>query len=101
MENAILERIKYPNCPMNPMDKMGKKKVLEYDVVIEQDEDNVYIAYVPELPGCHTQGDSIKEVMKNASEAIELYLEHVKGKVEHPMKFVGVKKVPVSKAASA
>ena len=37
---------------MQVMAKSGKRKVHEYDVVIEQDEDGVYIAYVPELPGC-------------------------------------------------
>jgi len=39
-------------CAMQVMAKSGKRKVHEYDVVIEQDEDGVYIAYVPELPGC-------------------------------------------------
>ncbi|MFP3949858.1 MAG: type II toxin-antitoxin system HicB family antitoxin [Candidatus Micrarchaeia archaeon] len=101
MENEFSETIKYPGCGIEPMAKAGKGKVLEYDVIIEQDENGVYVAHVPELPGCHTQGNSLKEVLENASEAIELYLEHAKGKIEHPMKFVGVKKVPVSKAASA
>ena len=43
-------------------------------VVIEKDEYGYY-AYCPELEGCHTQGDSIDEVMANMKEAIELYLE--------------------------
>ena len=47
----------------------------EFNVVILEDEDNGYIAIVPELPGCHTQGDSLDEVIKNIREAIELYLE--------------------------
>ena len=51
---------------------MSKK----YDVIIEKDENGIYVASVPELPGCHTQGDTIKEVMKNISEAIELYVEY-------------------------
>ncbi len=101
MENEVLETIKYPGCGMETMAKAGKRKIKEYDVIIEQDENGAYVAHVPELPGCHTQGNSVREVLENASEAIELYLEHAKGKVEHPMKFVGVKKVPVSKAASA
>ncbi len=53
---------------------MGKK-ILEFSVVILEDESGGYIAVVPELPGCHTQGDSLDEVIKNAREAIELYLE--------------------------
>ena len=50
------------------------RKVREFSVVILEDETGGYIAVVPELPGCHTQGDSLDEVMKNIKEAIELYL---------------------------
>jgi len=52
-----------------------EKKVHEFSVVILEDESGGYIAIVPELPGCHTQGDSLDEVIKNIREAIELYLE--------------------------
>jgi predicted RNase H-like HicB family nuclease len=44
------------------------------NVIIEKD-DFGYFAYVPELKGCHTQGESFEEVMKNIKEAIELYVE--------------------------
>ena len=50
-------------------------KVREFSVVILEDETRGYIAIVPKLPGCHTQGDGLDEVMKNVKEAIELYLE--------------------------
>jgi len=43
-------------------------------IVIEKDEYGYY-AYCPELEGCHSQGDSLDEVMGNIKEAIELYLE--------------------------
>lgn len=43
-------------------------------IVIEKDEHGYY-AYCPELEGCHTQGDSLEEVIANMKEAIELYLE--------------------------
>ena len=42
-------------------------------VVIEPDED-VFVAYCPELPGCVTYGKTEKEALVNAKEAIELYL---------------------------
>ena len=51
------------------------KRVREFSAVILEDESGGYIAIVPELPGCHTQGDSLDEVIKNIREAIELYLE--------------------------
>ncbi len=53
---------------------MGRK-IREFSVVILEDESGGYIAVVPELPGCHTQGDNLDEVIKNVKEAIELYLE--------------------------
>ncbi|MBI3610939.1 MAG: type II toxin-antitoxin system HicB family antitoxin [Nitrospirae bacterium] len=42
-------------------------------VVIEPDED-VFMAYCPELPGCVTYGKTEKEAQKSIKEAIELYL---------------------------
>jgi len=51
------------------------KRVYEFDVVILEDETGGYVAFVPSLPGCHTQGESIGEVLENIREAIELYLE--------------------------
>ncbi len=34
----------------------------EFTVVIEQDEDGIYVASVPELPGCQTQAETLDEV---------------------------------------
>ena len=48
---------------------------LQFKVLIEQDEDGLYIASVPELPGCYTQGKSLEEVRKRIKEAISLVLE--------------------------
>lgn len=43
-------------------------------VVIERDANGFY-AYVPELPGCHTQAGTIDEAVERIKEAAELYLE--------------------------
>jgi len=40
--------------------------------IIEHDKHG-YFAYVPELKGCHTQGNDLEEVMKNIQEATDLY----------------------------
>ena len=48
---------------------------LKYRVVIEQDEDGIYVAQVPALPGCISQGQSRDEALNNIKEAIELYIE--------------------------
>jgi antitoxin HicB len=48
---------------------------MKYRVLIEQDEDGVFIADVPALPGCVTQGTTRAEAVLNAKEAIKAYLE--------------------------
>lgn len=47
----------------------------DFTVLIEQDEDGVYIARVPELEGCFTQGKTLQEVLERIEEAIEVCLE--------------------------
>ncbi|MBZ7995152.1 type II toxin-antitoxin system HicB family antitoxin [Campylobacter canadensis] len=44
------------------------------NAIIEKDE-NGYYAYVPNLKGCVSQGDTYEEALKNIKEATELYLE--------------------------
>ena len=50
---------------------------MKIKVVLEKSEDGGYTAYVPSLPGCISEGDTIDEAVNNISEAIELYLEPV------------------------
>lgn len=50
---------------------------MRYAVIIEQAEGN-FSAYVPDLPGCITTGNSIEEIEQNIREAIELHLEGLK-----------------------
>lgn len=52
-----------------------KQKVLQYDAVFEKEKDGGYSVWIPDLPGCSSQGDSLEEAMKNIKEAMELYLE--------------------------
>ncbi|MDE1860311.1 MAG: type II toxin-antitoxin system HicB family antitoxin [Candidatus Micrarchaeota archaeon] len=51
---------------------------MSYRVIIERDEDGVYVAKVPDLPGCATEGKTKKELMKNVKEAIQAYVEALK-----------------------
>jgi predicted RNase H-like HicB family nuclease len=44
-------------------------------VVLEQEQDGGYVASVPTLPGCVSQGDSRDQAVANIREAIELYLD--------------------------
>ncbi len=51
---------------------------MKYRVLIEQDEDGVFVAQVPSLPGCVTQGMTRPEALANAREAISAYLESLR-----------------------
>ncbi len=51
---------------------------MRYTVVLEQEEDGGYVANVPALPGCVSQGDNRDEAMANIREAIALYVEDCK-----------------------
>ena len=48
---------------------------MKYRVLIEPDEDGFFVAEVPALPGCISQGDTRAEALQNIQEAIALYLE--------------------------
>jgi predicted RNase H-like HicB family nuclease len=48
---------------------------LSYSVFYEQDSAGGFVAFVPLLPGCHTQGETLEETELNVIEAVTLYLE--------------------------
>jgi len=48
---------------------------MKYRVIIEKDEDGVYVAEATNLPGCISQGSTRAEAIENIKEAIEVYLE--------------------------
>ncbi|GBD99353.1 hypothetical protein BMS3Abin07_01388 [bacterium BMS3Abin07] len=49
-------------------------------VIIEQDESGYYVAEVPALPGCLSQGKTYEEAIANIKEAIEGWLEVMESK---------------------
>jgi predicted RNase H-like HicB family nuclease len=50
------------------------QKILKYTAVFEEDPKSGYSVWVPDLPGCASEGESLEEAQKNIKEAIELYL---------------------------
>ena len=48
---------------------------MKYRVIIEQDEDGVFVAEAPSLPGCVSQGTTRIEALENIREAMEVYIE--------------------------
>lgn len=67
----------------------------QFDVVIERDEEGMYVASVPQLPGCHTDAASLDELIVEVREAIELCLE-VKGQEPNSLEFVGIQRVTIA-----
>lgn len=66
----------------------------EFYVVIEKDEDGLFVGEVPQLKACYSQGKTIDELMVNMKEVIGLALLE-QGDVE-PSEFVGVQKLIVN-----
>ncbi|MGD1278441.1 MAG: type II toxin-antitoxin system HicB family antitoxin [Tepidisphaeraceae bacterium] len=48
---------------------------MRYTVVLEEEADGGYVASVPALPGCVSQGDDRAQALSNIREAIELYVQ--------------------------
>ena len=48
---------------------------MRFRVLIDQDEDGIFVAEVPALPGCISQGKTRSEAIDNIKEAIAGYLE--------------------------
>lgn len=46
-------------------------------VVLEPSDQGGFTVFVPSLPGCISEGDTVEEALKNIQETIELYLEPV------------------------
>lgn len=51
---------------------------MKFRVIITQDEDKIYIAECPALPGCISQGETREQALENINDAIKGYLESLK-----------------------
>jgi predicted RNase H-like HicB family nuclease len=71
-----------------------EKKVLNFTVLIEQDEDGIYVAKVPDIIGCYTQGKTVWQAMERIKEAIQVCLE-ADGENILPLKFIGVQQLEI------
>lgn len=73
-----LMRANFLNCKLaiKPILCYNKDmKIFTYTVVFEKTQDGGYIAHVPVLPGCSTQGETFEEAKENAKDAIAGYIE--------------------------
>jgi predicted RNase H-like HicB family nuclease len=56
--------------------------MVKFTVILEREEDGGYHAFIPALPGCHSQGDNLEEATNNIREAMEAYIESLKSRGE-------------------
>ncbi len=57
-------------------DPQGGRRTYQFSVVLEPDTDEGgFVARIPSLPGCTSQGETFEEALINIKEATELYLE--------------------------
>jgi predicted RNase H-like HicB family nuclease len=68
--------------------------MVEFNIIIEQDEDGYFVSEVVGLPGCHTQAKSIDELLKRTKEAISLYLKCTNMQ-QVKEKFIGLRKIEI------
>ena len=54
------------------------RSTVKYVYVIEKANDGSYSAYVPDLPGCTTSGETVDEVKRNIKDAVDLYIESLR-----------------------
>lgn len=54
------------------------KHILEYTVVFEPADEGGYVAIVPALPGCSTQGETFEETVEMVQDAIQGYIAVMK-----------------------
>jgi predicted RNase H-like HicB family nuclease len=67
----------------------------EFYVLIEKDEDGLFVGEVPQLRACYSQGRTLDELIKNIKEVVELCLEEQLDSEERLPEFIGVQKVTV------
>ncbi len=51
---------------------------MKFRVLIEQDEDGVFVAHIPKMPGCISEGKTRTEALTNIKDAAKGYLESLK-----------------------
>lgn len=69
-------------------------KKYNFTILIEKDEDGIYVGFVPALKGCHTQAKTVEELLPRIKEAIELCLEAENDEF-FQNEFVGVQQIEV------
>ncbi|MCR4335202.1 MAG: type II toxin-antitoxin system HicB family antitoxin [archaeon] len=71
-----------------------RKKVYNFVVLVEQDASGWFVARVPDIQGCQTQGKTVEQALERVKEAIQVCVEVDKIRPSD-MRFVGLQNVQV------
>ncbi|MCX6249698.1 MAG: type II toxin-antitoxin system HicB family antitoxin [Bacteroidetes bacterium] len=77
--------------------KKNNSQKIHLPILVEQDEDDIYIVSCPVFKGCHSYGKSIDEALNNIKEVIEICIEEERERNPTGMnRFVGFREMEVS-----
>ena len=82
------------------MEKITRKKLYQFPVIIEKDENDYYIGKVPSLRSCYTQAKTLPELYSRLNEVVSLCLEvemEIFKERIMPNKFIGVQYLEFTK----
>jgi predicted RNase H-like HicB family nuclease len=80
---ALVSRAAIPYSPgMRARSGAGRK--LRYVVTIERETDGRFIASVPEVPGCHVYGRTRRQAIARARNALQFYVDSLRGQGRKP-----------------
>ncbi|MHC4252811.1 MAG: type II toxin-antitoxin system HicB family antitoxin [Planctomycetota bacterium] len=71
----------------------------QFQAIVEQDEDGVYVAEIPAVKACYAQGKSFEESVANLTDVLRMCLEEMRSRGEDippPAEVVGFKRVEVT-----
>jgi len=75
--------------------KTIKYKTLHLPIIIEQDEDNMYIVSCPIYKGCHTYGKTIDAALDNIKEVIDMCIDEENEKQVIVNRFIGFRELEI------
>jgi len=73
-----------------------KNNLLHLPILVEQDEDYIYIVSCPVFKGCHSYGKTVDEALVNIREVIEMCIDEEKEKVSGLNRFIGFRELQIS-----
>ena len=74
----------------------SKNKRLHLPILIEQDEDNIFIVSCPVFKGCHSFGKTVEDALVNIREVIDMCMDEEKEQIHGINRFIGFREMEIS-----